>query len=289
MKILVLGGTGSIGAAIVRILQERNHEVHALARTPQACELIQHAGAIPVPGDLKDPEKWIDTCDRVDGVVHAAAAWGDQMGSIDRQTVNAILQRLQSGNTTKAFLYTGGCWLYGETGNSVATEDSVFNSLASFAWSIPTLQLVLSAPNVRGMVIHPAMVYERDGGVFKHIFEDAKNLGYVRVIRGENVRWPLVHRMDLARLYVLMLEGGEQGDVYNAATNLGVPIGVITRAIANRLGIKTDPVVCDTKTAMYEIGSWAEGYALDQQMSGEKARLQLGWCPEYVDVIAEIT
>jgi len=68
-----------------------------------------------------------------------------------------------------------------------------------------------------------------------------------------------------------MLENGKQGDVYNAVTNHGVEIGKITRAIGNRLGIKSQPAVCDTKTAMAEIGSWAEGYALDQQLSGEKA------------------
>lgn len=289
MKLLILGGTGSIGAAIVQVLQNRDHEVLALGRTPEACALLRRAGATPVKGDLKNPTKWIDVCDSVDGVVHAAAVWGNQMGSIDRQVVDAVLSRLQLGDLTKAFVYTGGCWLYGETGNTVATEDSEFAPLASFAWSVPTIKRVLSASSVRGMVIHPAMVYERDGGVFEHIFEDAKNLGYVRVIRGENIRWPLVHRMDLAKVYALMLERGKQGDVFNAATNHGVSIGKTTRAIASRLGINSSPVVCDTKTAIREIGSWADGYALDQQMSGEKARLQLGWRPEYKDVIAEIS
>jgi nucleoside-diphosphate-sugar epimerase len=289
MKIFVLGGTGSIGGAIVQVLQERNHEVVSLGRTPEACKLLRSAGAIPVEGDLRDPTKWIDTCDNVDGVVQAAAVWEDQMGTIDRRAADAILLRLQSGDSTKAFVYTGGCWMYGETGNSVATEDSALDPLASFAWAIPTIRSVLTARNVRGMVIHPAMVYERDGGVFAHIFEDAEKLGYVRVVGGENVRWPMVHRMDLARVYVLMLERGERGDVYNAATNHGVSIGKITRAIAGRLGINAAPVVCDIKTAVAEMGSWAEGYAIDQQMSGQKARSQLGWRPEYEDVFAEIS
>ena len=144
MKIFVLGGTGSIGGAVVNTLKERNHDEFALGRTPEACKLLQLAGAIPVQGDLKDPSRWIDICDSVDGVVHAAAVWGDQMGNIDRQTIEAVLPRLRSDERTKAFVYTGGCWLYGETGNSVATEDSAFNPLASFAWTIPSIELVLS-------------------------------------------------------------------------------------------------------------------------------------------------
>jgi len=289
MKVFVLGGTGSIGGAVVQTLRERNHEVFALGRTSEACELLQLAGATPVKGDLADPTTWISICDSVDGIVHAAAVWGDQMGKIDRQTVEAILSRLHSGGITKAFVYKGGCWLYGETGDSVATEESPFSPLASFAWSLDSIKLVLKATHVRGMVIHPAMVYERDGGVFEQIFEDVKNHGYARVVGGENVRWPLVHRIDLAQVYALMLERGQSGDMYNVATNDGVPIGAITRAITSRLGIDSEPVVYDTKTAISEIGSWAEGYALDQQMSGAKARSELGWRPLYEDVFAEIS
>ncbi len=41
MKVLVLGGTGSIGGAVVRVLQERDHEVLALGRSAEACELLR--------------------------------------------------------------------------------------------------------------------------------------------------------------------------------------------------------------------------------------------------------
>ena len=289
MKIFVLGGTGSIGSAVVQTLLERNHQVFALGRTSAARKSLEQAGATPVKGDLENPADWIDVCNNVDGIVHAAAVWGDQMGSIDSLVVEAILSQLQSDDTTKTFVYTGGCWLYGETGDSVATENSPFKPLASFAWSIPTIQSVLTATHVKGIVIHPAMVYDRNGGVFDHIFADAKNLGYVRVVHGENVRWPLIHRMDLAQLYALLLEQGERGDVYNAVTNHGVTIGSITRAIASRLGIEKDPVIVETQAAIGEIASYAEGYALDQQMSGEKARSKLGWQPRYEDLFAEIS
>lgn len=289
MDVFVLGGTGSIGGAIVQVLQERGHKVLALGRSPKSCELLRDAGADPIKGDLTDPTVWIDTLDDVDAVIHSAAVWGDDMGEVDRQVVEAVLDKFQQSDSTKAFLYTGGCWLYGETGDTVATEGTPFDSLPSFDWSISPMQLVLSANYVRGMVIHPAMVYERNGGVFEHVYKDAKELGYVRIIGGENVRWPLVHRMDLAELYCLMLEKGQQGDVYNAAAIHGVRIGDITRAIANRLGIDSEPVVCDVESITAEFGSLAEGYALDQQMSGQKAIDQLGWRPRHLDVFADIT
>jgi len=288
MKILVLGGTGSIGSAVVELLLKKNHQVLALGRTPEALDSLRRVGATAVAGDLREPSAWISCCDQVDGVVHAAAAWGDQMAEFDRRAVEAILQRLQMSELEKAFVYTGGCWLYGETGDVVATESSKFKPLESFAWSIDTIDKVLSTNNIRGMVIHPAMVYDRDGGVFEHIFEDVKQLGYVRVVKGEGVRWPLIHRADLAELYLLMLEKGEHGDSFNAATNHGVAIGKLTRTIARRLGVSSTPIACDIETAKREMGSWAEGYAIDQQMSGDKARSLLGWKPKYEDIFAEI-
>ena len=62
MKILITGGTGSIGSAVVEVLNRRNHEVFALGRTIEACELLNRAGASPVQGDLKNTANWIDVC-----------------------------------------------------------------------------------------------------------------------------------------------------------------------------------------------------------------------------------
>lgn len=292
MNILVLGGTGSIGGAIVEVLLQRGHQVCALTRSQHSHNAVVAMGAVAIDGDIEHPDCWIDTIDRVDGVVHAAAAWGDTEGGIDAVLVDAILTRAQTarpGNTRLAFIYTGGCWLYGNTGDHVATEESPLVPLASFSWCIPEMDKVLRSPHVRGMVIHPAMVYERNGGVFEPVFNDAAKLGYVRIVHNESVRWPLVHRIDLAALYALMLERGKAGDVYNGATNDGVPIGVLTRSIATRLGITADPQICSVETAIQSMGSWADGYALDQQMSGAKARSALGWAPVHEDPIAVIS
>jgi hypothetical protein len=49
------------------------------------------------------------------------------------------------------------------------------------------MQLILSTPDGRGMLIHPAMVYERNGGVFRNSFEDAKQ-PWSRYNRGTPVR-----------------------------------------------------------------------------------------------------
>ena len=73
MKVLVLGGTGSIGGAIVQVLKERHHSVLALGRSTEARRVLREAGATPIDGDLREPMRWIDAVEEVDGIIHAAA------------------------------------------------------------------------------------------------------------------------------------------------------------------------------------------------------------------------
>lgn len=289
MHVLLTGGTGSIGGAVVQALIRRGHKVLALGRSYASCQLLSELGAEPVEGDLREPARWVGAADAVEGVIHAASTWEDDMDQVDRRVVDALLARMHHNSKPQAFVYTGGCWMYGATGDAVATEETPFDSLPAFAWAIPVFHRVLAASRTRGMVIHPAMVYERDGGVFGQMVEDARQLGSIRIVGAENVRWPLVHRDDLAALYALMLEQGQPGDVYNAAAIEGVPVGMITRAIARRMGINSEPIVCDVETAEADFGSSAAGYALDQQMSGQKAIDRLGWRPQHLDVIADIS
>ena len=178
--------------------------------------------------------------------------------------------------------------MYGNTGDTVACEASPFRPLDAFADSVPVVERVLSTADLRGMVIHPGMVYEPGGGVFRFMFEDARSRGRIRVIGGEDVRWPLVHQDDLGVLYVLMLEKGRPGDTYCAAAVEGFPVGRMARAIAKRFDVSAEVGVITVQEAMNKLGVWYEGFAIDQQMSGRKATLELGWCPVHRDPVADL-
>ena len=120
------------------------------------------------------------------------------MAAIDGALRDHLLPALFARPNQPRFLYTGGCWLYGKTGDAVVTEETAFRPLPAFAWMVPNLSRILAAPGICGIVIHPAMVYAGDGGVFRRFAHDAAACHAVRVIAGETVRWPLVHADDLA-------------------------------------------------------------------------------------------
>ena len=288
MRVLVLGGSGSIGSAVSRVLIQEGFDVYALSRSSTSENQMLDLGAKTIRGDIRRPDEWIDCLQEMDAVIHAASTWSDDMDVVDRRLVSALVEGLKTPDSSKALIYTGGCWLYGNTGNHIVTESSPLCSIPSFLWTIELIESLLSEPNVRCMVVHPAMVYERNGGVFEQMYKDIETIGYARIFSDPAVRWPLIHKRDLAQIYLLMLRKGVSGDVFNASAIEGVAIGDIANAISIDAKNSRDPLICDVSVAMSEFGDWAEGYALDQRISGQKARFDLNWKPEHIDVYRDI-
>jgi nucleoside-diphosphate-sugar epimerase len=290
MRVLVLGGTGLIGSAVVRALVARGHAVFALARSSASAARLHDIGAVPLAGDITKLS-WIAGLPMVDAVIHAACDVSTDMGAIDRDLLDALLPALAARANRPRFIYTGGCWLFGATGDRVGTEETPFDPLPAFAWMVPQLQRILAEPEIQGIVIHPAMVYGASAaeGVFSRFARDAAERSAIRVVQSEEVRWPLVHREDLARLYVLALEGALAGSSYIGSTSDGVTVGRIARAFARRFGTPNQqPQIVPADVVASELGEWARGYARDQRLSGQKARSELGWRPEHLDPEGEI-
>ena len=81
MRVAVTGGSGVVGAAVVRHLVDAGHEVRGLARTTSASEKIAALGAKPFPGDVLDPESLVGLVSDVDRVFHVAGV--NEMCSAD--------------------------------------------------------------------------------------------------------------------------------------------------------------------------------------------------------------
>jgi nucleoside-diphosphate-sugar epimerase len=289
LRVFVLGGTGAIGSPTVQKLIERGHQVWALARSDSSGSKLAKMGATPVAGDIASPERWVTRLPSVDAVIHAACDFNSDMAAIDVRLLDTMLPALAAQPKRPRLIYTGGCWLFGATGGDVASEQTPFRPLPAFAWMVPQLRRVLESPEVDGIVIHPAMVYAAGGGVFSRFARDAAERDAIRVVTGEDVRWPLVHSEDLAELYLLALEHAPARSSYIGAAIEGIPVGRIARAFAKRFGTRQQqPQIISADTAAAELGEWARGYGLDQRLSGEKARRELGWQPKHLDPESEI-
>lgn len=284
MQIFILGGTGTIGTPVVAELVRRNHQVLALSRSKKSDELLMSAGATPFRGNLTEPDRWVDVAVSSDAIIQSAATFGEDMGDVDAKAMKILAQAAEAQSDPTRLIYTGGCWLYGETGDEIAIEDRPFDPLPAFSWMVTHAQMLLDAPQLCTAVVHPAMVYDmRDGGVFYRFLSAAKAGQRIEIWGSKATRWPLIESSDLARVYCDLVERSDLVGYFNAVAEEGVTVGRIASVISEAYGSPTEPVIRTVDEVVKENGAWAKGPTLDQQLSARKLQSTIGWLPRFTD------
>jgi len=283
VKIFVMGATGSIGSTVARELLAHGHQVIALARSDSAAARVRALGGEPLMGDLTVPHAWASIARTVDAIIQVAATFEEDMGTVDRRVLEALADEADLSAAHPQFVYTGGCWLYGATGDMVADEATPLRPISAFEWMVENAAYLTERGSFSTAFVHPAMVYHQEGGVFARYLESARNGGPLEIWGSAEARWPLVHRDDLAVAYRLLAENGDLTGSFNISAETGVATGAIAATIAQRYGIGEPPVVRTRESAVAEHGDWAEGPTLDQQMGSKRARDVLGWTPVHTD------
>jgi nucleoside-diphosphate-sugar epimerase len=72
MRVFVTGASGFVGSAIVEELLKHGHEVLGLVRSENAVKRLEAAGAMPLPGDVNDPEMLRRGVADSNAVIHTA-------------------------------------------------------------------------------------------------------------------------------------------------------------------------------------------------------------------------
>lgn len=283
MKICVLGATGAIGSAVLSELISAGHTVVALSRSEASTQKLLLSGAVVHAGDLRKPEEWCGLIHDVDAIIHVAATWSDDMGEVDANVISTLVDEAAKSSQKIRFLYTGGCWLYGATRDQVADESTPFNPISAFKWMVDNAKVLVDADCFSTAVVHPAMSYSEEGGVFTRFIQSAEQNKPIEVWGDLNTRWPLIHRNDLARAYRMIVEDDVSGEHYNVAAETGVPVRKIVAAIENHYGSANAAILRPVEDVIAQHGTWALGPTLDQQMSSNKLRSKFGWVPEWPD------
>lgn len=283
MRVLILGASGSIGSGIAAELKSHGHQIIALARSEGTNRSLRRLGYDTVLGNLRAPNAWAHLACDVDAIIQVAATFTADMGDVDRAVIEALCDAAKGQESRPRLIYTGGCWLYGETGDLVASEATTFNPIAPFSWMVENARHLVETDIFSTAVIHPASVYHEHGGVFGRFIESAKADEPIEVWGSADVRWPIVHRDDLAVAYRHLLEQRDLLGHYNVSAEDGVLVVDIAKEIAARLGQSKGIVFRTKDDVMGEYGDWAEGPTLSQQMSSKKLREATGWKANVAD------
>ncbi len=277
MRTLILGASGSIGHGVAAELKSHGHEIIALCRSKPTDRALRHLGYDTIQGDLRAPEGWAPLAAEVDAIIHVAATFTADMGDVDRAVVQALCNAVKGRASRPRLIYTGGCWLYGATGNSVASEAMPFKPIAPFLWMVENARCIVEVDVFSLAIIHPANVYHHQGGVFRRFLESARNGDPIELWGMTDLRWPLVHRDDLAVAYRLLVEQPSLVGHFNVSAEDGVFVHEIARAIDAEFGTGRGIVSRAEDDVIRTYGDWAEGAMLDQQMSSRKLRDTTGW------------
>jgi nucleoside-diphosphate-sugar epimerase len=280
MRIFVGGASGYIGSAVAKALLERGHHVTGAARSTAASDKLKAIGVQPVQADLADPETFARAAREADGVIQAASTADASSSTNEPAAAYAILAAIAGSG--KPFVLTSGIWVYGPTGDRVATEETPVAPLMMVAWRPAVEQATTGASGVRGIVIRPGLVYGHGGGIPNVFFGQTKQFGKVRVPGDGESRWAPVHVDDLATLYALAIEKAPAGIIVNGTSDEVVTVGDVGRAIAKTAGVpfETWPLEEATKA----MGPFAAALALDQIVQSPRARAVLGWTPKAVSL-----
>jgi len=227
MKALVTGGTGFVGAAIVRRLLEAGHEVRALVRESSPRANLEGLPVETAVGDLLDPESLARAARGCEALFHAAAdyrLWTPNPAEIYEAnvtgTVNVIRAATEAGATRVVYtssvgtlgLAPGGAPADEETPVSIA--DMIGHYKRSKFLAEAEVRRLIAREGVPVVIVNPsAPVGPRDikpTPTGRMIVEAAAGRMPAYVETGLNV----VHVEDVAEGHLRAFERGRVGERY---------------------------------------------------------------------------
>jgi nucleoside-diphosphate-sugar epimerase len=264
MRIFMTGATGYIGGAVAAALRTRGHDVTALVRPQSDAKQLRDLGVAMVSGDLSTLPSLSDTLGGHDVLLHTAQSHGEDSVTLDSAAVDTFL-----GRRNAQVVYTSGVWVLGNTTH--ADERTAVNPLQIVAWRPAREQQVLDAG---GAVIRPGCVYGARQSLCADWFAAAEQQRAIHLVGDGANRWAMVDLHDLADCYVLAIEQHARG-LFHAVDDSHDSTESCARAVAPRSAIEKRPL----ETAREKLGPFADALAVDQVISSDLTRKQLGWSP----------
>lgn len=239
MNILITGGTGLVGKALVKKLEARGHEVRVLTR---------HESDDPKEFIWNISEKYIDekAFDNLDCVIHLAGAtishlWNDsykkEMYSSRVDAANLILDYCNKYNVVlKSFISASGVNYYGTfTSDEILTEESPvvqedFLAKLCVDWEKAAYQFSSIAERV--VCLRTSMVLAKKDGAYpllKLIVD--YNIGSAVGSGKQWMNW--IHLEDLVNMYVFAVENTGVNGNYNALADDYVTNKIFMKKLAS--------------------------------------------------------
>lgn len=289
MHVFVTGASGWIGSATVTELLEAGHDVTGLARSERSAAKLRDRGVEVVRGDLEDLDTLKKAAAAADGVIHTAYNHDDfnrfaEAAALNQRALEAFAEVLRG--TDKPLVFSSGTGM-GKPGQ-LATEDDLPPKHAHPRAASEYARVEMAAAGIRvSSVRHPPTVHgEGDHGFVAVLTQIARNAGVSGYIGAGANRWPAVHVLDAAPLYLTALTDAPAGAVLNSVAEEGIPTREIAEAIGRALGVPTQSI--DPSQAAAHFGFLAMFFGLDVPASSEVTRATYDWHPTHPGLLDDL-
>ena len=306
MKILVTGGTGFTGKALVRRLLNDGHQVVALDfQEGLKTQELRDWGAEVVIGTVTDKEI-VDRCMQGVDIVHHLAAAFRQLNvpnsyywDVNVQGTRNVLEAAQR-ERVKKFVYCSTCGVHGNVDNPPGNEDSPINAADYYQQTKYEAEPIVKEYQHKGMettILRPAAIYgPGDPERFFMIFKRVNKGTFPMFGNGKTLYHPLYidHLVDA---HVLAQEPGKGvGEAYLIADEEYIEIKTLVQKTATALGVEVKiphfpvmPVIvvghiCEKVCKPFKITPpifprRVDWYRQNRAFSIDKAKRDLGYAP----------
>lgn len=307
MKVLVTGGTGFTGKALVKRLIDEGYEVVSLdyqegLKTGE----IRGWGAKVVIGSVTDREIVDECMEGVDIVHHMAAAFREldvPDSYYDEVNVGGTKNVLESAfaHKVKKFIYTSTCGVHGNVDNPPGDENAPIQPADYYQRTKYEAEPLVNEYCRKGMetvILRPAAIYgpgdpERFYMIFKRV-----NKGFFPMFGSGRTYYHPLYIDNLVDALMLAMEPGKGvGEAYLIADEEYVEIETLVRKTAQALGVEVKiphfPVmplviaghICEKLCRPFNITPpifprRVDWYRQNRAFRIDKAKRELGYAPK---------
>lgn len=220
MKVLVTGGTGYLGTAIVAALARRGHVPVVFARSPDAA-----AGAAAVRGDVTDAAALARAAREVDAICHSAALvsiWERDRARFEAVNVGGVRNAIAAARAAghDRFVYTSSFLALPPAGRDAPLASNDYQRTKTQAAAVADAAAREGFPITR---LYPGVIYGASAPQSPGPVRQSDLVGQlihgqlhdrIPVMVGGHRVWSFAHLDDVADAHVSALERGAGAEAY---------------------------------------------------------------------------
>ena len=223
----VTGGSGFVGAKLIRTLLSKGWKVRALARSQSAKAAVAALGATPVQGDMTDRSSLQMGVDESEVIFHVAAMfklWGDRK-EFDAVNVDGMRSLVQAASVArsvrKLIAVSAAAVVMGDPAPRMNVDEkapSQERRFAPYSSSKAAAEKVLLEANNRRpgfetVAIRPPMIWGKGMPMLEHMAETVRKGQWQWVDKGAQ-SMSTCHVDNLVEALLLAVDHGHGGEAY---------------------------------------------------------------------------